>query len=133
MKVFIKKQNSGMNSEQIGVIEEFIKYLQSEISLSKDITITLVGNRNGGMTTGVRRNGGDIHILCKDRLLIDILRTISHEWVHEYQFQKLGVDEDKEIQDIGGPEENMANVLSGIFMKKFQKLYPNLESVIYNE
>lgn len=133
MKVFIKKQKSGLSSKYTEVINEFIRYLQTEIPLVKNISITLVGERNGGMTTGVRRTNGDIHVLCKDRLLIDILRTISHEWVHEYQFQKMGVDEKKKIQDIGGPEENMANVLSGIFIKKFQKQNPNLEPSMYNE
>jgi hypothetical protein len=121
------------DDNQVKTIKKFIKYLQTELALNKDITIDFVNERNGGMTTGVRRKNGDISILSGNRLLIDILRTVSHEWVHEYQFQKLGVDQNKKIQDIGGPEENMANVLSGIFMKKFQKLYPNLEPVIYNE
>lgn len=119
--------------EQINTIKDFIQYLQSELPLSGIIKLNFVEKRNGSMTTGVRRKNSDISILCKGRLLIDILRTISHEWVHEYQFQKLGVGEKENIQDIGGPEENMANVLSGIFIKKFQKQNPNKEPLMYNE
>jgi hypothetical protein len=85
------------------------------------------------MTTGVRLPNHTIHVLSKGRLLIDILRTISHEWVHEYQHQKMGYKDTDKIQDIGGPEENMSNVLSGIFMKQFQKKYPDLNKVVYNE
>jgi hypothetical protein len=44
----------------------------------------------------------------------------------------MGIKDKDKIQDIGGPEENMANVLSGIFVKKFERLYPNLKGVLYN-
>jgi hypothetical protein len=45
----------------------------------------------------------------------------------------MGYKDTDKIQDIGGPEENMSNVLSGIFMKQFQKTYPDLNKVVYNE
>jgi ElaB/YqjD/DUF883 family membrane-anchored ribosome-binding protein len=45
----------------------------------------------------------------------------------------MGVRDDVKIQDIGGPEENMCNILSGIFIKKFEKKYPELSSVNYGE
>jgi hypothetical protein len=76
--------------------------------------------------------GNKIKVLVKDRMLIDVLRTLVHEWVHEFQHQKMGLKDDAEIQDIGGPVENMANVLAGIIMKKFQKEYPEFKKVIYS-
>jgi hypothetical protein len=85
------------------------------------------------MTTGQRRTHHIIKILSHNRLLIDILRTLSHEWVHEFQHQKLGLKEKDKVQDIGGPEENMANILAGIFMKQFQKKYPKMDKVLYDE
>jgi hypothetical protein len=39
----------------------------------------------------------------------------------------------KNVKDIGSPEENLANILAGIMTKKFQKQYPDLEGVLYNE
>jgi hypothetical protein len=45
----------------------------------------------------------------------------------------MGLSDDDKIQDIGGPEENMANVLAGIFTKKFQKEYPDYEVTLYGE
>jgi predicted RNase H-like nuclease (RuvC/YqgF family) len=88
-------------------------------------------DQNQTGTTGVRKPGSKINILVKGRMLIDILRTLSHEWVHEYQTQEMGVDEKKKIQDIGGPEENMSNVLSGIFIKKFDKQNPDFKERLY--
>ena len=38
-----------------------------------------------------------------------------------------------DIQDIGGPEENMANVLSGIFVKKFAKKFPKYKKMMYGK
>jgi hypothetical protein len=65
--------------------------------------------------------------------LVDILRTLAHEWIHEFQHQKLGLKEKTKVQDIGGPEENMANIIAGIFMKQFQKEYPEMDKVLYDE
>jgi len=44
-----------------------------------------------------------------------------------------GVPEDEPIQDIGGPEENMASVLSSVFLKKFQKQFPQHIKKIFGE
>ena len=85
------------------------------------------------MTTGVRKPGHKIFVLAHKRLLIDIFRTVAHEWVHEYQHQKMGLKDTDKIQDIGGPEENMANTLSGIFVKKFDKKNPQYSNVIYEQ
>jgi hypothetical protein len=45
----------------------------------------------------------------------------------------MGLKDTDRIQDIGGPEENMANVLAGVFIKKFQKEFPNYTKIIYGE
>lgn len=131
MKVCIKHPKSEVNQEQLEVISLFIKFLQSQLSLSSDVEIRFMDDQSATGTTGVRMPGSKINILAKGRMLIDILRTISHEWVHEYQSQKMGLDDKEKIQDIGGPEENMSNVLSGIFIKKFEKQNPNFKDKLY--
>ncbi len=107
--------------------------LQQELKLSDDVFIHFVTERNMRMTTGVRMPYHEIYILSKNRLLIDVLRTLAHEWVHEYQHQKMGLPENEPIQDIGGPEENMASVLSSVFLKKFQKKHPQFEKQLFGE
>jgi hypothetical protein len=131
MKVCIKNSSSGVNKDQIDVVSSFIHFLQDQLPLSKDIHITFTDNEKDTGTTGMRIPGSKMFILVKNRMLIDILRTLSHEWVHEYQFQKLGLDDKKKIQDVGGPEENMSNVLSGIFIKKFDQSHPNFKNKLY--
>jgi hypothetical protein len=131
MKVCIKSPKSEVNQEQLEVISSFIKFLQSQLPLSSDVEVNLTSNQSITGTTGVRMPGSKMYILAKGRMLIDILRTISHEWVHEYQYQEMGLDDKKKIQDIGGPEENMSNVLSGIFIKKFDKQNPDFKERLY--
>jgi hypothetical protein len=92
-----------------------------------------MGGRDVPMTTGVRMPGSKIFVLAEKRMLIDILRTVAHEWVHEFQYQKMGLKDNEKIQNIGGPEENMANTLSGIFVKKFDKENPQYSNVIYEQ
>ena len=103
------------------------------MSLNNDVDIKFVDERTMPMTTGVRLSQGGIGILAGNRLLIDILRTLAHEWVHEYQYQKLGLKSTDKVKDIGGPEENMANTLAGIFIKKFEKSHPEFTDQLYNE
>jgi hypothetical protein len=133
MKVCFKNLNKYFATEQIGAIKDFVLLLQEELPLKKDIHIEFPNGREVPMTTGVRMAKHKIYVLAKDRLLIDILRTIAHEWTHEFQHQKMGLKDTDKIQDIGGPEENMANVLSGIFTKKFNKKFPHHTKTAYNE
>ena len=133
MKACFKNINEFTTPEQIEALKEFTRFLHSNLPLNQDVYITFVSERSEKMTTGVRKAGSQIFVLSGQRLLIDILRTLSHEWVHEFQHQKMGLKDTDKIQDIGGPEENMANVLSGIFLKKFNKEYPQYTKVIFGE
>lgn len=115
------------------LVKNFCEFLQSQVPLTNDITVEFLDTRQGSMTTGVRYPGNKIQVLSASRLPIDVLRTLSHEWLHEFQTQKLGVDDSKPIQDIGGPEENMCNVLTGIFIKQFEQNNPEFDGILYNE
>jgi hypothetical protein len=131
MKVCLKYKTSDLDKNDIKVLTDFVKFQQENLPLNKDVNLFFVDNRDNNMTTGVRMPQSEISVLAKGRLLIDILRTLSHEWVHEYQHQKMGVNDFSKSPDIGGPHENMANALSGIFMKRFQKEYPQHSEVLY--
>ena len=133
MKVCFKINDKSITPEQVEVIKEFTAFLQKELPLSDDVNINFVHDRKVKMTTGVRFPHGKMYVLAGNRLLIDILRTLAHEWVHEYQHQKMGLSDKTKIQDIGGPEENMCNILSGIFIKKFDKGFPNYSKLLYGE
>ena len=133
MKACFKDINKFSSPEQIEVTKEFVKFLQTELPLKEDVYITFKGSRDIKMTTGVRMPGHKIYVLAHKRLLIDIFRTIAHEWVHEFQHQKMGLKDNQKVPNIGGPVENMANVLSGIFLKKFNKIFPDYSPIVYEE
>ena len=123
------KSDEGLFSEdQLQVLTTFIDYLHKEIPLD-DINVKFVRNREGKMTTGVREPNGEMRILAGDRMLLDILRTTAHEWVHEGQHQILGWK--SKADDIGGPLENQANSLAGIYLKKFQVNHPEFMEILY--
>ena len=133
MRVCFRQINKLYDLNQIEVLKDFTEFLHSQMELNNDIVINFLNKREDEMTTGVRKPGNEISILSANRLLIDVLRTLSHEWVHEYQHQKMGLKDTDKVKDIGGPEENMANTLSGIFVKKFEKSFPNYEGLLYGE
>ena len=81
------------------------------------------------MTTGsFKDKSNEIKILVKNRMLADILRTLSHEWSHCYDHENLKI---KDRKDIGGDSENYANKKSGEVTKKFIKSNPKLQSKIF--
>lgn len=133
MKVCLRYKKTSLQEDDMNVVRDFLQFLQSHLPLRSDVTIDMVPKRLDVMTTGLRLPKSKIIVLANGRILIDVLRTLSHEWVHEFQHQKLGVEDFKQIKDIGGPEENMANVLSGILMKKFQVMMPQHQSILYGE
>ena len=114
------------------LMRDFFQLLQSELPLKEKIVVQLLSDREGQMTTGVR-NPDKMKILAGGRMLIDVLRTIAHEWVHEFQHQKMGLRDDESIQDIGGPEEDMASALSSVIIKRFQKEFPQYQQEIYGK
>jgi len=128
MKVTITHLDSDVPEENYEFFDNFIKYLQKLYPLKKDVTIKFVGERVGGMTTGQRNTKDELLILSKGRMNRDILRTLAHEWVHEYQRTILKRDKGP---DIGGKNEDEANSLSGSIMKKYEKKYPDDEEKMY--
>lgn len=133
MKVCFKDINKFSTPKQIKVVKEFVKFIQTQLPLNTDVYINFLPERSVKMTTGVRFPNGELFVLTGNRLLIDVLRTLGHEWVHEFQHQKMGLKDTEKIQDIGGPEENMCNILAGIFIKKFEKQFPNYSNILYGE
>jgi hypothetical protein len=58
----------------------------------------------------------------------DILRTLAHEWIHEYQMTILGRERGP---DIGGTNEDEANAFSARLIKMFEKKFPYDEKYMY--
>ena len=127
MKVNLYDKSSGLGSEQINVIQDFLRFCQKNSPLKKDIDIQLLGERFGKMTTGSEILGR-IKVLAGGRMLIDILRTIAHEWVHEFARQR-----NIKLQGFNTQsQENYANTEAGIMIRMYEKSNPQLTALLYN-
>lgn len=128
MKVTIIHKNSGIDKNEYELYNKFINYLQDKFPLKRDLKVIFLGKRNGKMTTGSRLPQ-EIRVLSKNRMNRDILRTLAHEWVHEYQME---VEKKEMGPDIGGKIEDEANSESGAIMKKFERDVPDSEDKLYD-
>lgn len=129
MKVKLIKKDKEISKEHYTLIKDFICFLQEEYPLIKDIIIYFLPERIGGMSTGSSISEEMIiKILTKHRLNRDILRTLAHEWVHQYQSNVLGRERGP---DIGGKNEDEANAFAGRLVKMFEKKNPKLEKKMY--
>ena len=117
-----------MTQESKDLAKKFIKFLNEKYPLKNDILVSFLGERTGQMTTGSRSVEFGIKILTKGRLNRDILRTLAHEWIHEYQMTILKRDVG---QDIGGKNEDEANAGAGRLIKIFEKDHPEMSEMIY--
>lgn len=127
MKVIVKHHKSGINENSFDLYDTYIKFLNEELPLKDNIVIDFLGERVGDMTTGSRKPN-TLLILSKNRMNRDILRTLSHEWVHEYQMSILN----REMgPDIGGQNEDEANSIAGQLIKIFEKKFPKYKKFMY--
>ena len=130
MKLCLKFKKNTLEKYQIDIIKSFILLLQEKLTLTGDLTVSFLDERKGKKTTGsFKEKTKEIKVLTKGRMLADILRTLSHEWAHCYDHQKLNI---KDRKDIGGESEDFANEKSGELTKKFIKSHPKLHKKIFN-
>ncbi len=129
MSIRITYKNSDLSKEQQQVINHFVEFLYDKMPVKNIKDVIFVGNKDNGMTTGSYTiETGLIKVLAKGRMLIDVLRTLSHEWIHAAQHDFLGWEKGP---DIGGRNEDGCNTYSGVLMKLYQKNFPNNNETIY--
>ena len=85
MKVKFSYTDSKFKDEDKDFVKKFVNLLQEKYPLKTDVSIKFMGNRTGQMSTGSRTDGSVLKVLSQGRLNRDIMRTLAHEWVHEYQ------------------------------------------------
>ena len=127
MKVKIKNIKPHFQPNQVGIVKDFIEFLQKNGPLKSDLLILFQDKRNENITTGKASNGV-ITIFAKERLLIDVLRTLAHEWIHLMQNQNI-----KTMPQLERPSEDHANSLGGYWLRQFSKENPEHETEIYKD
>lgn len=129
MSIKVTYKNADLSKEKQEVINHFINFLYDKMPVSNIKNITFLGDKKGDMTTGsYTLEKGLVKVLSKDRMLIDVLRTLAHEWIHAAQHDFLGWEKGP---DIGGRNEDGCNTYSGVLMKLYQKEFPEKKKRIY--
>ena len=130
MKLCFKYKKKLLNDKKLNLIKKFCDLLQKKLPLQKDLTIVFLDKKQDDMTTGsYNKEKSRIRVLFGGRMMSDILRTLSHEWSHAYDSEKLKI---KDRRDVGGESEDYANSKSGEYTKMFIKKNKKIENEIFN-
>jgi pyrimidine deaminase RibD-like protein len=110
------------------VIEDFMIFCADQLGIEKDINLRVrrdpqwsVRNKTFG-----RYNDGtnELEVGIGGRHIMDVLRTVAHELVHQKQNQHEQVPMDAGAD--GSKYENEANARAGVLMRQYGKLHPEL-------
>lgn len=110
------------------IIKEFLNFLKSELELDKLPKIHLISDTNYSVAHksfgGYKPGDKSINVMMSNRHIQDVLRTLAHENVH-YKQDINGELNDESGRD-GSPQENEANAMAAVCMRKWGKLHPEL-------
>lgn len=127
MKVKLKQVRKNLRPNQVGIVKDFINFLQDNAPLRDKVVILFQDDRSENITTG-KHEDNNIVVFSKSRILIDILRTMAHEWIHALQNQNLVTQPQLER-----PSEDHANSVAGFLIRKFVKDNPEHEVEVYKD
>jgi hypothetical protein len=119
-----------LNEEQKVKLTDFIKFVKNELGLKSTPKVVVQNGRKDLKTTAnydYTKDEKIIKVNAKNRMLVDVMRSVAHELVHHKQYEdgRLGV----KPPDIGGEIEDEANAKAGQFIKMFAKE----DQTIYDE
>ena len=126
-KLVIKKSVDNMTPEKVRLTVKFIAFCLKHLGITEPCVVCFTGERGGPIKTTASffPDNNEIWIYCKNRNMIgDILRSTAHEIRHLKQNID-GVITDKSGKD-GSQHENEANSFSGLMIRKFGKLHPEI-------
>lgn len=129
-KLYIsKKLNLGPGKTKIA--GDFINFCMKNLPIISDtVSIYLVDSRedfNIRTTAHYNMRDKEIAVYCKNRALVDILRSVAHELTHMMQDES-GLIRGP-IQDAGGFHEDQANAKAGELIKLYAKSHPNRRKI----
>lgn len=107
-------------------IRDFVRFAKNYLGIKGKIHVTLTNDKSKTSTLAHYELGGGIVVYIKDRSLADILRSFAHEAQHMKQYEEGRLDNPAEQGKSGSNEENEANNVAGILIRKFGELYPDI-------
>ena len=125
--LIIKSGVDNLDVQKRDLIKKFIIFVSENLGFKKECKIFLSDKRNKFLetTASYNPNNDNIWIYVKNRnMLGDILRSLGHELMH-FQ-QKLRGELHEDSGKDGSPHENEANTFSGIMIRKFGRMFPEI-------
>lgn len=111
----------------IRTISDFINFTKKFLGIDDDVKIELAFERTPELkTTAYYQLNGNVVIYVKDRLFVDIERSIAHELTHHKQFLDGRLNNPNEDGKDGSDIENEANAKAGEIIRKWGKLHPEI-------
>lgn len=121
----VQKGIDGMTSDRVEVIKDFISFVCGKLAMEAPVNVCLRRGRDEYIATTASYvpSDNENHVRCGGRALVDILRSLAHELVHNRQ-REVGIfDIGESVQNIGGHIEDQANSVAGVFIKDFTHNY----------
>ncbi len=121
----VQKGIDGMTPEKVSVVKDFVSFVCGKLGMEEPVHVCLRKGRDEYIQTTASYLPGENqnHIRCGGRAIVDILRSIAHELVHNRQ-REVGIfGEGDKVQNIGGHIEDQANSVAGVFIKDFTHNY----------
>lgn len=127
MSILGKSKGRAISRIQFEVIlKRFLIYLKRELRLTYDIPIILIDDADYASkikTFGQISDDNVVHLSIINRHPVDVLRTVSHEYVHYKQYIEKRIPK---ISKAGSPVENEANAKAGEIIRKYCESHPEL-------
>jgi hypothetical protein len=119
-----------LTEDQKDKLKDFVIFTKNHLGLKSTPKVVLQNGKKDLKTTAnydYTNPEKVVKINAKNRMLVDVMRSIAHEMVHHRQFEqgRLGV----KPPDIGGEIEDEANAVAGQIIK----LYAQEDKTIYDE
>ena len=122
----ISEGESQFDSSEKKTIDDFVDFVKKELNINNDVEVKLQNDKDGIKTTAVYKyedgnekeiENSEIRVFTLGRALVDVLRSIAHELVHNMQNEK--GDLEGKVSNVGGPIEDEANSVAGEMIKKY--------------
>jgi len=119
-----------LNDQQKEKLTEFVKFVKGELKLKSTPKVVVQNGRKDLKTTAsydYTQPEKIIKVNAKNRMIVDVMRSVAHELVHHKQYEDGRLD--VKPPDIGGEIEDEANAKAGQFIKMFAQK----DQTVYDE
>lgn len=127
IKTLLREALMTKEDSNIRKIAEFINFAKNYLGIDDDVKVKLAFERTPDLkTTAYYNTNGLIVVYVKDRLLVDIKKSIAHELTHHLQNIEGRLNNPIKDGEDGSPIENEANAKAGEIIRKWGKLHPEI-------